>query len=115
MIRKKSNKEEVPMYLRVIMILLILLVPLYLFAADSETQEKTIFVGNKFCPVSGEKIDEASYVTYEYKGKVYRFCCPGCIEEFKKEPEKYIEKMEKQEEKGGDERKPHHHHGHEHN
>jgi YHS domain-containing protein len=28
-------------------------------------------------------------VTYVYKGKVYGFCCKDCIDEFKKNPEKY--------------------------
>ncbi len=96
------------MYLRVIMILLILLVPGYLLAADSETKQDTISVGNKICPVSGENIDEASQVAYEYRGKIYRFCCPLCVEEFKKDPEKYIEKMEK-----GEDDVKHHHHEHE--
>ena len=41
-------------------------------------------VGNKICPVSGDKIDEKMKQTYEYKGKIYSFCCPDCIEEFKK-------------------------------
>lgn len=50
-------------------------------------------VGNKFCPVSGDRIDEKNKVTYEYKDKVYNFCSPDCVEEFKKDPEKYLEKM----------------------
>ncbi len=54
-----------------------------------------VAVGNGLCPVTGEKIDKKSDVTYEYKGKVYRFCCRACIAEFKKDPEKYIEKMKK--------------------
>lgn len=58
-----------------------------------ETQE-AINVGNKICPVSGEKIDENTKATYEYQGKIYNFCCPMCIEEFKKDPEKYIKKVE---------------------
>lgn len=87
------------------------MVPGYLLAADSETKQEIISVGNKLCPVSVEKIDEASQVVYEYRGKIYRFCCPLCVEEFKKDPEKYIEKMEKQE-KGEDDGKHHHHHEH---
>ena len=51
--------------------------------------------GNRTCPVSGEDIDEKAKVTYEYKGRIYNFCCPECVEEFKKDPGKYIEKMEK--------------------
>ncbi|MDD5353662.1 MAG: YHS domain-containing protein [bacterium] len=42
------------------------------------------------CPVTGEKIDPKTAVTYEHKGNTYTFCCAGCIEQFKKEPEKYI-------------------------
>jgi len=26
-----------------------------------------------------------------YKGKIYYFCCPHCLEAFKKDPEKYVE------------------------
>jgi YHS domain-containing protein len=54
------------------------------------SQKETIEVGNKICPVSGEKINEKWKATYEYKGKIYNFCCPACIKEFKKDPDKYI-------------------------
>jgi YHS domain-containing protein len=50
-------------------------------------------VGNKYCPVTGVKINEETKVTYEYKGKIYNFCCSSCIDEFKKDPEKFIERM----------------------
>lgn len=53
-------------------------------------------VANTICPVSGEKIDEKNKVTYEYEGKIYNFCCANCIEEFKKDPEKYIKKIEEE-------------------
>ena len=33
---------------------------------------------------------------YEYEGKVYNFCCEMCTEEFKKDPEKYIQKVEEE-------------------
>ncbi len=55
--------------------------------------KEAVNVGNKICPVSGEKIDEKTKATYEYEGKIYNFCCTACIEEFKKEPEKYIKKI----------------------
>ena len=51
-------------------------------------------VNNKICPVIGNEISEGSKVTYEYEGKIYHFCCPMCIEEFKKDPQKYIKKIE---------------------
>lgn len=51
-------------------------------------------VGNTICPVTGEKIDAKTKVTYEYQGKIYNFCCPMCTDKFKKDPDKYIKKIE---------------------
>lgn len=62
----------------------------------SETSA-VVEVDNKICPVSGEKIREMGPAEqYEYNGKVYNFCCTGCIEEFKKDPEKYVKIVEGQ-------------------
>lgn len=61
------------------------------------SSEEVVSVGNKICPVSGEKIEEKMKATYEYKGKIYNFCCPSCIDEFKKDPELYIKKIEREE------------------
>lgn len=45
------------------------------------------------CPVMGTKIKKSkAYSSMEYKGKMYYFCCAGCPEKFKKDPEKYINK-----------------------
>jgi YHS domain-containing protein len=43
------------------------------------------------CPVRGGNIDKNNYA--DYKGQRVYFCCKGCDEEFKKNPEKYLEKM----------------------
>ena len=43
------------------------------------------------CPVMGSKINKELYT--EYKGKKVYFCCPGCEEEFNKNPEKYLSKL----------------------
>ncbi|MDD5555713.1 MAG: YHS domain-containing protein [bacterium] len=40
------------------------------------------------CPVMAGPIDKR--YTYTYKGTVYYFCCPACIEKFSAEPEKYV-------------------------
>ena len=43
-------------------------------------------------PVCGMQVDEHSAAaTYEYKGKTYYFCAPGCKEDFVKDPEKYLQ------------------------
>jgi len=64
-------------------------------SGSQTAQEKSAAVdaGNKICPVTGEQIDETVKATYEYQGKIYNFCCPMCIDEFKKEPQKYIDKV----------------------
>ena len=69
----------------------LILIPTQGFAqAKDQAQEKKIEVGNKICPVMGNKIVEGQEVKVEYKGKIYNLCCPGCVEEFFKDPEKYI-------------------------
>ena len=58
-----------------------------------EESSSPVEVGNKICPVSGEKVGMMGpVVQHEYKGEIYNFCCLGCIAEFKKNPEKYAEK-----------------------
>jgi YHS domain-containing protein len=64
--------------------------------ADVAALVEAVEVGNKICPVSGEEIKEESKATYEYEGKIYSFCCPMCIDEFKKDPSKYIQKVEEE-------------------
>ena len=67
--------------------------------AEADTQalpKETVNVGNKICPVSGEKIEEKTKTTYEYEGKIYNFCCASCIDEFKKDPGKFIDRVEQE-------------------
>jgi YHS domain-containing protein len=54
----------------------------------SETQPQTKLKPQATCPVMGGAIDKKVYA--DYKGKRVYFCCAGCIETFKKEPEKYL-------------------------
>ncbi len=46
------------------------------------------------CPVLGGKINQQVYV--DYQGKRIYFCCQGCDKEFRKNPEKYLKKIEEQ-------------------
>jgi YHS domain-containing protein len=51
---------------------------------ESEYGTKTV------CPVTGDAVTVDSTTTaVKYKGKVYYFCCPACIEQFKANPQKY--------------------------
>ena len=78
-------------------ITMVLVAICFLFFANgciAKTQD--LDVGNTICPVTGDVIDPKTGVTYEYEGKVYHFCCPMCIEPFKKDPQKYIKIIEEQ-------------------
>ena len=55
---------------------------------------KAVNVENTICPVMGGKVAPEHKVTVEYKGKSYNLCCTMCIEEFNKNPEKYVAKVE---------------------
>ncbi len=54
------------------------------------TPAAAISVGNKVCPVTGEKVAELGKDTVEYEGKVYNMCCPMCKEQFLADPAKFI-------------------------
>ena len=56
----------------------------------SQAEAQPIEVGNKICPVSGNKVGEMGPpIKFTYNGKVYNLCCPMCIKSFKHEPKKY--------------------------
>ena len=44
------------------------------------------------CPIMGGKINKEVFT--DHAGKRVYFCCAGCIDSFKKDPEKHIKKME---------------------
>jgi YHS domain-containing protein len=56
--------------------------------AEGEVKQKT----QTNCPVMGGKIDKKIFADYE--GERVYFCCKGCIGEFRKDPAKYIKKLE---------------------
>ena len=80
-----------------------------------EEASSAIEINNAICPVSGEKLGNMGpAVQHEYKGKVYNFCCAGCVATFKDDPEKYVKIVEEQmgqQKKMGSERG---HEGHQH-
>lgn len=62
--------------------------------AVGQTQAQTQGQPQTVCPVLGGNVDKNIYA--DYKGQRVYFCCKGCDEEFKKSPEKYLEKMKSQ-------------------
>ncbi len=61
---------------------------------DEKKPEEKMAVTNKECPVSGGKVNP-QYRT-EYNGQYVYVCCQGCLDEFKKDPEKFVAKMSKE-------------------
>jgi YHS domain-containing protein len=54
----------------------------------------------KTCVVSGDKLGEmGAPFAYTYEGREIKFCCKGCVKDFKKEPAKYIKLIEEGEAK----------------
>jgi membrane fusion protein, copper/silver efflux system len=49
-------------------------------------------IWNTICPVMGNPVDPKS-PTVEYKGKLIGFCCGGCDDTFKGNPEKYLKNL----------------------
>jgi YHS domain-containing protein len=73
----------------------IFLVPLPCLGADKKSEKKLKPYPLKTCLISGEKLGGMgeAYV-WEYEGREIKFCCEGCVKDFKKDPAKYIKIME---------------------
>jgi len=69
-------------------------------AADEKKAEKAKPYTLKICPVSDEKLGEmgAPYV-FTHEGRQVKLCCKSCLKDFKKDPAKYIKKMDAAEKK----------------
>ncbi len=59
--------------------------------ASEAAEVVTAAVEQTTCPVMGGAINKDIFI--EYQGKKVYFCCPGCEDQFKKEPEKYLAKL----------------------
>jgi len=50
--------------------------------------------GQLICPITNDTFQPTKQSpSYKYKGKTYQFCCPGCVNPFKKNPEKYLSRI----------------------
>ena len=78
--------------------------PALVTATDCQTQKK--------CPVMGGTINKDVYADYE--GKRVYFCCDACISTFKKDPAKYVKKLEGEGVVLETVSKSEHHHNHDH-
>ncbi len=43
----------------------------------------------KVCPVMGDPLDADAY-SFVYEGREFKFCCDGCMDDFEKDPAKFV-------------------------
>ncbi len=71
----------------------VLLLPALALGAETDGKKKSEESKvQATCPVTGGKINKEVFADQD--GKRVYFCCRGCVETFKKDPAKYVKKLE---------------------
>ena len=102
-IRTRGTRSTYPMKLkyRILAASLVLtfgILPFTGSAADKPDKEKLKPYTLKTCIVSGEKLGEMGkpYV-FKHDGREVQLCCESCKKDFKKDPAKYMKKLDEAE------------------
>jgi hypothetical protein len=71
------------------------------FSAEEKPTAKGRPYPLKTCVVSDEKFggDMGDPYVFTYEGREVKLCCEGCLKDFKKNPAKYLKKMDAAEKK----------------
>lgn len=70
------------------------------FAADKGADAKIKPYTLKYCVVSGDKLGEMGKpFVFTNDDREIKFCCKSCVKDFKKDPAKYVKKIEEGEAK----------------
>ena len=78
----------------------VLVSPFVAFAGDEKPATKAKPYTLKTCIVSGEKLGEMGKpFVFTHEGREIKLCCPDCQKDFKKNPAKYVKKIEEAEAK----------------
>ena len=68
--------------------------PLAGFAADNKTEKPKPYP-LKTCVVTDEKLGEmGDACVFVHEGREIKLCCKSCLKDFKKDPAKYLKKIE---------------------
>ncbi|NQT27278.1 YHS domain-containing protein [candidate division KSB1 bacterium] len=62
--------------------------------AEAKTEQKAELKSQTICPVMGGPVNKETFA--DHNGKRIYFCCNPCVEKFKENPEKFLEKLEKE-------------------
>ena len=72
-----------------------LVAPFASLAADEKSDAKAKPYPLKTCVVSGEKLgDMGKPYTFTHEGREIQLCCKDCLKDFKKDPAKFVKKLE---------------------
>lgn len=72
--------------------------PLAAFAEDAKKAAPAKPYPLQTCVVSGEKLGEMGKpFNYTHEGREVRLCCKSCLKDFKKDPAKYLKKLDEAE------------------
>jgi YHS domain-containing protein len=94
---------KITQHLSTLALATILFLPLHCFAESQEDSKagKPKPYPLTTCIVSGEKLgDMGKPYVFIYEGREIKLCCTSCLKEFKKDPAKYIKKLEEAEKQG---------------
>jgi YHS domain-containing protein len=61
---------------------------------DAKKGEKKEAELNAKCPVTGDDVDKE--LTETHKGRKIAFCCNDCVKDFKKDPDKFVKKLDEE-------------------
>ncbi len=68
--------------------------PISAFAGDKAKDSKDKAYPLTTCVVSGEKLGEMGKpYTFTHEGQEIQLCCKSCLKDFKKDPAKYVKKL----------------------
>lgn len=73
-------------------------------AAPEAAEPAAAEIAQKTCPVMGNAINKDIHTDHD--GRRVYFCCAGCVEAFKKDPAKYLAKIDAEIQKAKDAAKP---------
>jgi YHS domain-containing protein len=74
--------------------------PFVTLADDAKPAQKPKPYTLKTCPTDDEKLGSmGTPYTFVHEGREIKLCCSGCLDDFKKDPAKYIKKIEAAEKK----------------
>jgi len=83
-----------------ILVVTVLTGPFVALAGSQKEEQKLKPYTLKTCIISGDKLGEMGEpYTMAYEGREIKFCCKGCVKDFKKDPTKFVKKIEEAEAK----------------